>query len=429
MTHATTFWVDYQRILGEVTKLWPADRRQRLYEQAAGGRAVADVSRMPRGQTFLGPDPGPHLDYRMLLFAAIKGQLIVVRFLLAQGADPAAEVLCDDPVADGNFSKGWRALHCASAAWEPDIIGVLLAAGAHPDVGDSRGRTPLMAACSSGTPSTPAAIKTVKALLGAGACASFADNSGRCALHLAASSGIDPDVIGLLVWKSPCTLNHADNDGKTPLWYAANSGHESAVERLLYAGAKNDNRGQANCPLSAAVLKGHEGVVGILLDEGIEAIGGFLTLSHSVHAAVKERRTRILHALLTTPRKDPNISMELLLGCTYWCFSLLHHAVGFGNLPGTSALLSAGMHETGYDAIGSYLPAAERDTATESAIGRTLLRGPAFRARSWLWPGPARSVAAADAAGTAGFAPGVNICRPSNDRFFMRAIGRYATRP
>ncbi|CAM9443730.1 unnamed protein product, partial [Hapterophycus canaliculatus] len=149
-------------------------------------------------------------------------------------------------------------------------------------------------------------IQTVRALLNAGALCRFMDNLGRCALHLAAASGIDPDVIGLLVWKAPVLLNHTDNEGKTPLWYAADGGHESAVVRLLQAGAKNENKGQPKCPLSAAVLNGHEVVVRILIDEGIEAIGRFLAISHGIHAAVKERRTRILHALLTTPREDPN---------------------------------------------------------------------------------------------------------------------------
>lgn len=164
-----------------------------------------------------------------------------------------------------------------------------------------------------------------------------------CALHLAAASGIDPDVIGLLVWKVPGALNHPDGDGKTPLWYAADGGHESAVVRLLYAGATNENNGQELCPLSAAVLKGHEGVVRILIEEGVEAIGGFMTVSHSVDAAVKTRRTRILHALLTTSREEPGMPMKGLLSFSYWGRDLLYHAAAFGHLRGTSALLSAEM--------------------------------------------------------------------------------------
>ncbi|MES1206032.1 MAG: ankyrin repeat domain-containing protein [Pseudomonadota bacterium] len=122
------------------------------------------------------------------------------------------------------------------AAFVCDLIKVreLLAAGAHPDVQDSEGRTPLMSAVLGGS------IGLVGLLMESGADVNAQDSDGFSALHFAAQEDL-PEMARLLVAKG-ANVNLQDADGSSVLWravFSARRGNE-IIQLLVEAGAKPD---------------------------------------------------------------------------------------------------------------------------------------------------------------------------------------------
>lgn len=78
------------------------------------------------------------LRQRLLIHAAMRGDITIMRGLLGLGADAAAD------------SPGGTPLHAAAWAGHPDAIEVLLAHGADVNLADASGVTPLMAAATQG---------------------------------------------------------------------------------------------------------------------------------------------------------------------------------------------------------------------------------------------------------------------------------------
>lgn len=140
--------------------------------------------------------------------------LAMIRHLLARGVDLAAR-----------DSNGFNALTLAALLDLRPVLGVLLRAGAPPDLPAADGRTPLMVA------STPA---TVHRLLRAGAHPMTRDQAGLVALHHAAAAGRLPLLERLL----PVTpIEVIDAAGMTALMHAARHDHAAAVCWLLMQGA------------------------------------------------------------------------------------------------------------------------------------------------------------------------------------------------
>jgi uncharacterized protein len=78
------------------------------------------------------------LRQRLLIHAATRGDITIMRGLLGLGADAAAD------------SPGGTPLYAAAWAGHPDAIEVLLAHGADVNLADASGVTPLMAAATQG---------------------------------------------------------------------------------------------------------------------------------------------------------------------------------------------------------------------------------------------------------------------------------------
>jgi hypothetical protein len=130
------------------------------------------------------------------------------------------------------------ALHLACSAGNIDGVGLLLAAGASPDV-SVRGRTPLHSAASKGY------SETVEALLAAGADVLSTTTSGRTALLNASARGSASTVKSILEWiarssnldsKPWVDMSQTDN-GRTPLSVAAEEGHDEVLRLLLNSDA------------------------------------------------------------------------------------------------------------------------------------------------------------------------------------------------
>jgi ankyrin repeat protein len=104
-----------------------------------------------------GGDPNERASDRdvqctLLSFAALEGQVMAMRRLLAHGANPHL-----------HNSYEWTPLHVAAANWQGAAVEVLLEAGAKVDVRATTGATPLMHASIRGD------VRSIRALLKAGA--------------------------------------------------------------------------------------------------------------------------------------------------------------------------------------------------------------------------------------------------------------------
>ena len=114
---------------------------------------------------------------------------------------------------------------------DPEVLEVLVLAGAKLDSRDSRGETPLFDAARS----NPNAEVT-SFLLKAGARVEDRDKLGRTPLIEAARRNPNPEVIMTLL-KAGAKVNETDNEKMTPLMWAANDGNSGVIRTLLDAGA------------------------------------------------------------------------------------------------------------------------------------------------------------------------------------------------
>jgi len=114
--------------------------------------------------------------FTALHFAAFFGHPEATTLLIERGAEVDA------------LGRGWMtgtALHSAVSRLQPDVVRILLEAGAHPDVRQSAGWTPLHAAAMNGD------LASIGLLLGAGADPTAANDEGRSVADLAKESGDD----------------------------------------------------------------------------------------------------------------------------------------------------------------------------------------------------------------------------------------------
>ena len=153
--------------------------------------------------------------------AAARGDLEAVRHLLRDGADVNA------PQGDGMTALHWAAEHD-----DPELVDVLLYAGARLDAGTRIGHyTPLHLAARG------ARATVVRMLLDAGSDPNASTtNSGAGPLHLAAASG-DPDVVAALAGAGADANGREGAWGQTPLIFAAANNRVAAIDVLLKAGA------------------------------------------------------------------------------------------------------------------------------------------------------------------------------------------------
>jgi uncharacterized protein len=129
------------------------------------------------------------------------------------------------PQPDGSTGLHW-------AAYEGDArtAGLLLGAGAHPNVATDTAMTPLLLACEAGN------AELVEALLRAGADANQTLGGGETPLMMAARTGSVP-VLKLLLARGVSVDAREVKRGTTALMWAADSGNPQAVRYLLARGA------------------------------------------------------------------------------------------------------------------------------------------------------------------------------------------------
>ena len=162
----------YRNHLGMVEALLAAGPELDVFEAAALGRSDRLAELLDRDPSAV--DAVAVDGFRPLQLAAFFGHPDAARLLLERGAAVDA--------ASGN-DAGLRALHSAVAGRHPEVVDLLLAAGADPGAHQQGGFTPLMAAALHGNE------PMVAALLAAGADATARSDDGRDAAAMAEEGG------------------------------------------------------------------------------------------------------------------------------------------------------------------------------------------------------------------------------------------------
>ena len=318
-----------------------------------------------------------------------------------------------------------------------------------PNTTDEAGRTPLMVACSC----VPVYAEAVRLLLKAGADPTLPANNGFTPMHSVAENGYT-ELVDMLHASNASTVNLCAPKGETPIFLACYYGREGVVSRLLALGAVRPAE-RLMCPFTMAIRKGFLGVVRILVNHGMETMGGSSVLPKALYACSRFGRGRILRLLLGA--EGYGVRSELA-STSVMGERMLHVASGYCNPAAVSALLEAGADERALDVKGhvprdvlgtNLAQGVEMDLGKATAIHRMLQRGPAYRARSWAWPSgesggagdggdgrdPAGALAAAAAAAATAALPAssapktsivdVRIFRPRQDRkFFVGVVNR-----
>jgi len=364
-----------------------------------------------------------------------QGRVDVIKVLARRGADLDAPA----QAARGGCGEGYRALHAAVHAGKCDAIDALLELGADVNCADNFGVTPLMLACR--VPEARYRLRMAKQLVGGGANPALVCKQGAMALTYAAGLG-DVELIKTLVSWAPATLNHVQitpvGVGFTPLSTATANNREDAVRALLSLGASDRAmfEAQRESSIIFAADARLENMVKIFLREGLEAVGGLPAVSQVMCEVVRSGDARILRLLIGVEGegKEQRWARQVVQGVP-----MLHGAAAFGSLAVVKALLAAGADETSVDShglragdvIGSRTPDEDRDQSKETAIRRVLRQGPAFRARSWVWPtraggaGGDRDDSKGPAKRPGALPGGARVYRPTATRVFMTRVARY----
>eukprot|EP00878_Enallax_costatus_P016912 GHUV01017754.1.p1 GENE.GHUV01017754.1~~GHUV01017754.1.p1 ORF type:complete len:411 (+),score=140.65 GHUV01017754.1:1100-2332(+) len=155
-------------------------------------------------------------------------------------------------------------LHLAVEAGAADIVEMLLAKGANPNLCDFDGASPLHLAVEQQDE------EVLAALLAGGANPNQPNKDVTSALHATAQRG--PIRLMQLLLEHKADVLLADSKGWTPLHLAARSGNTDKAQLLLGAGARHDSvNNQGNTPLHLAAVNGHAKVVDALLAAGSNA--------------------------------------------------------------------------------------------------------------------------------------------------------------
>lgn len=234
----------------------------------------------------------------LLHYAAERGQVAVIDYLVAHGAE-----------VDAGINSGGTALHEAAGRHQPAAVERLIGLGADVNARGPAEFTPLhrvaMAPSAFSEPGERPGeavdrLKVVRLLVEAGADVNARDTAGDTPLHLAAIDDQAP-VIEYLVSQG-AEIEARSNAGETPLWRAAGSTHHAfeAVKTLMRLGADPNARSKrpdstgdgGRSVLAQAAAMGYPDLVKFLLDQGVPVRYGDGEMDTALWHALMEMHTR-----------------------------------------------------------------------------------------------------------------------------------------
>ena len=199
---------------------------------------------------------GDLAEVKALLGAGVETAQSALKAAAAEGHPTVVKVLLDAGANPNTATEGWTAFMSAAHEGRPEIVKIFLAVGANPNTAASGGLTPLMMAAGShvdaqkahdsvakyiGDPpkiwALPAAyVEVIKLLLAAGANPNLMKDDGWTALMFAATTG-SANITRLLI-KAEADVNAANADGETALDIALDVGDRGVARILRKAGAE-----------------------------------------------------------------------------------------------------------------------------------------------------------------------------------------------
>lgn len=289
-----------------------------------------------------GADPNTCVEYStVLMWAALHGEIDLVRLLLRKGADVNMKFENGSPAivwaAIGghhnvvNLLKqqgGVTTLRIAAMIGDKQGVRRFLKAGADINGTNHCERTPLMEAAWGGSPGT------IKVLLDNGADVRIRNANGTSAFMVAASRG-NIDAAKLLL-NNGANVNLANEYGRTPLMDAASDGNLKVGRLLLdYHADINARDAFDKTAFMRAVETGHVNVAKFLLANGA-----------NVDSFEEDGWTA---AMTAANRRDLNM-MKLL--CRHGSTITLNIAAMIGDRAEVQRLLASGADINGTDAFG-----------------------------------------------------------------------------
>ena len=191
-----------------------------------------------------------------LMLAAYYGHTETVCYLVG---------LPDVEVNYAANDDGFTALHCAVQEGHPDVVEVLIDAGADIEARTTEASTPLHYACENGK------LAIVKVLVKAGADACATENDGATCIKLAANFG-RTETVRYLVGLPDVDVNHATDKGETSLQSAVihnKKSHPEIVQVLIDAGVDIEAKNvYGRSPLLLACEVGKLDAVKMLVEAG-----------------------------------------------------------------------------------------------------------------------------------------------------------------
>ena len=205
-------------------------------------------------------ESGANLDSRngdgygdtALIVATDKGHMAIVEKLIEGGA-----------TLDITNNKGHTALYRACSNGATAIVDKLITHRANTNIGELDGMTPLIIACRDGE------MEILKSLIGAGADVNQAMNNGQTPIMVACEEG-NEEIFNVLK-NSGASIHVRNTDSRTVLMSACIGNNQPIIDQLLASGVDLDARTTTDAKLTAltmACIKGNEGAVGSLLDNG-----------------------------------------------------------------------------------------------------------------------------------------------------------------